>query len=50
MNKDLKKFGFELLTVLIMAAAPIISNFVNGKYDIKGKRWNKYRHVNRPSI
>lgn len=35
MNKDLKKFGFELLTVLMMAAAPIISNFVNGKYDIK---------------
>ncbi|WP_270565094.1 hypothetical protein [Clostridium beijerinckii] len=35
MNKDLKKFGFELITVLIMAAAPIISNFVNGKYDVK---------------
>ena len=34
MNKDLKKFGFELLTVLIMAAAPVITNFVNSKYDI----------------
>lgn len=35
MNKDFKKFGFELLTELAIAAAPIFRNFVNGKYDIK---------------
>lgn len=35
MNKDFKKFGFELLTALAMAAAPILRNFVNGNYDIK---------------